>query len=185
MRGWRPIYTYIGAKRRGSCIPPFKWSKCFANGAFSMRFTKWFQTGYCDDIFGLSSLNWNRASESYHHWNQFYKTTKGQQKLARVTALMGNQTCTQDTKSNKTKEQNKMKPTSQPTNQSANQQPINHPSKTETTNKPSNQQTNKQTNKQLDTQTDRRKIIGKQESKQARKKKNKKTSHQKHNENTH
>ena len=103
MRGWRPIYTYIGARRRGSCIPSFKWSKCFTNGAFSMRFTKWFQTGYCDDIFGLSSLNWNRASESYHHWNQLYKTTKGQQKLARATALMVNQTCTQDTKSNKTK----------------------------------------------------------------------------------
>ena len=28
-------------------------------------------------------------TEPYHHWNQFYKNTKGQQKRARVTALMG------------------------------------------------------------------------------------------------
>ena len=48
-------------------------------------------------------MNWNRRratqhcktmgtrehTEPYHHWNQLYKNTKGQQKRARVTALMG------------------------------------------------------------------------------------------------
>ena len=32
----------------------------------------------------------NQMFELHHHWNQFFKTTENQQKLARASTIMGN-----------------------------------------------------------------------------------------------
>ena len=75
-----------------------------------------FRNSGCGGL-GLSGPNLEGAP------NQLYRTTVGQQKLARVTVPMGSQARAKGTKPNKSKEQNQMKPTN---NQSSTQS-INRP----------------------------------------------------------